>query len=67
MASFRFDRLILREEMRGVTIEDFATRAERRDDRPKDAEHPDRAGAAIRGLVADARGTSRRASSGRSG
>lgn len=27
MASFRFDRLILREEMRGVTIEDFATRA----------------------------------------
>jgi hypothetical protein len=27
MASFRFDRLVLREEMRGVTVEDFATRA----------------------------------------
>ncbi|MAD33837.1 MAG: hypothetical protein CMJ88_08775 [Planctomycetes bacterium] len=27
MASFRFDRLILREEMRGATVEDFATRA----------------------------------------
>ncbi len=26
-ASFRFDRMILREEMRGVTVEDFATRA----------------------------------------
>ena len=26
-ASFRFDRLILREEMRGATVEDFATRA----------------------------------------
>ena len=27
MASFRFDRLVLREEMRGTTVEDFATRA----------------------------------------
>ncbi|MCK5944455.1 MAG: hypothetical protein KAI24_20875, partial [Planctomycetes bacterium] len=27
IASFRFDRLILREEMRGSTVEDFATRA----------------------------------------
>ena len=26
MASFRFDRLILREEMRGATVEDFAAR-----------------------------------------
>ena len=27
MASFRFDRLVLREEMRGATVEDFAARA----------------------------------------
>jgi len=27
MASFRFDRLVIREEMRGTTVEDFAARA----------------------------------------
>jgi hypothetical protein len=27
MASFTFDRLVVREEMRGTTVEDFATRA----------------------------------------